>query len=199
MELVEFDQLPQKSSPPTSAPTTSSTTQKEPQLTHSKQPLTIKADDVDEVLQKVAVHLKAIAPHEDIRALVADFKNFIRRGNIVDLAIGMIMGTSFTAILQSLVQDILSPILSLMSTRGAITINYGLFFENVVHFFINALFLYFAVKRATLVISRLNAMMKRSVEKVISTDSTDNHSAAASGSANAHTAQSNKIAPTESK
>ncbi|KAL4106283.1 hypothetical protein PRIC1_004334 [Phytophthora ramorum] len=43
---------------------------------------------------------------------------------------------------------------------GAITVNYGLFIENVGRFFVNALFLYFAVKRAVMVVQGLNRLMK---------------------------------------
>ncbi|GMF30209.1 unnamed protein product [Phytophthora lilii] len=164
---------------PTPATATVPAPKPRPEPEKSDRALSISADDVERVLNKVTNHIQSISPQDDLHALVTDFKSFIQRGNIVDLAIGMIMGTSFTAILQSLVVDILSPILSLVSTRslgnyyavarcpdhhkdcdsdswetpqmardsGAITINYGLFIENVVRFFINAIFLYFAVKR----------------------------------------------------
>ncbi|KAE8999703.1 hypothetical protein PF010_g15078 [Phytophthora fragariae] len=159
--------------------------------------VSISADDVEKLLDKVTTQIQSISPQDELDALVTDFKGFIQRGNIVDLAIGMIMGTSFTAILQSLVVDILSPILSLVSTRslanyyavarcpndrkdcssdtwetpqmardhGAITVNYGLFIENVVRFFINAIFLYFAVKRAMMVVQGLNNLMKADLIK----------------------------------
>jgi large-conductance mechanosensitive channel len=154
-------------------------------LEETKRALSISADDMDKLLDRVTDRIQTLSPHDDLHALVTDFRGFIQRGNIVDLAIGMIMGTSFTAILQSLVVDILSPILSLVSTRslgnyyavikcpeshkdcssevwetplmardaGCITMNYGLFIENVVRFFINAVFLYFAVKRGALAAS----------------------------------------------
>ncbi|KAE8877556.1 hypothetical protein PF005_g15463 [Phytophthora fragariae] len=80
--------------------------------------VSISADDVEKLLDKVTTQIQSISPQDELDALVTDFKGFIQRGNIVDLAIGMIMGTSFTAILQSLVVDILSPILSLVSTRS---------------------------------------------------------------------------------
>ncbi|RLN20507.1 hypothetical protein BBJ28_00005430 [Nothophytophthora sp. Chile5] len=149
-------------------------------LAHTKPSLLVTPEDLEELLRHITDRVQTLAPpREDIHALFTDFRSFLQRGNIVDLAIGMIMGSSFTAILQSLVVDVLSPVLSLLSTRslanyyivarcpmdrkdcsnstwetavqardaGAVTVNYGLFIENVLRFFVNALFLYFAVKR----------------------------------------------------
>ena len=42
---------------------------------------------------------------------IKDFKGFISKGNVFDMAVGIIMGSAFTAIVNSLVQDILSPFL----------------------------------------------------------------------------------------
>ncbi|XP_055332458.1 large-conductance mechanosensitive channel-like [Paramacrobiotus metropolitanus] len=53
---------------------------------------------------------KAVAK---VEGFFADFKNFINRGNVVDLAVGIILGAAFGAIVQSLVNDIFSPIIGL--------------------------------------------------------------------------------------
>ncbi|RLN20514.1 hypothetical protein BBJ28_00005428 [Nothophytophthora sp. Chile5] len=55
-------------------------------------------------------------PHVDgMRAMLGDFQDFIQQGNMIDLAVGLILGSSFSAILNSFVVDILSPIISLFS------------------------------------------------------------------------------------
>ena len=46
---------------------------------------------------------------------VAEFRAFIMRGNVVDLAVGIIIGVAFSAIVSSLVKDILNPIIELIS------------------------------------------------------------------------------------
>lgn len=46
---------------------------------------------------------------------VADFRKFIMRGNVVDLAIGVVIGSSFSAIVSSAVKDILTPILGFLT------------------------------------------------------------------------------------
>ncbi|KUG00133.1 Large Conductance Mechanosensitive Ion Channel (MscL) Family [Phytophthora nicotianae] len=52
------------------------------------------------------------------RALLTDFQEFIQQGNMLNMAVGLILGSSFSAILNSLVVDILSPIISLFTERG---------------------------------------------------------------------------------
>ncbi len=47
--------------------------------------------------------------------LIKEFKNFISRGNVIDMAVGVIIGGAFTAIVNSLVQDILNPLLGLIT------------------------------------------------------------------------------------
>lgn len=54
---------------------------------------------------------------ESMNGLWAEFKAFIMRGNVIDLAVGIIIGASFTAIVNSLVNDLIMPIISLL-TRG---------------------------------------------------------------------------------
>ncbi|KAG7392346.1 hypothetical protein PHYPSEUDO_000754 [Phytophthora pseudosyringae] len=133
-------------------------------------------------------------PHVDgVRAMLGDFQDFIQQGNMIDLAVGLILGSSFSAILNSFVVDVLSPILSLFSERslanyywparcptsaagctgktwetwkqardaGAVTVNYGLFLENVMNFLINAMFLFFAVKKVFEVVFKRNVLVKK--------------------------------------
>jgi len=104
-----------------------------------------------------------------------DFKNFLNRGNVVDLAVGIIIGTAFSAIVNSLVADIFSPILSLIGgdktleesfvvlrqgknqsvsyptvqkakEAGAITLNYGRFIQSIINFFLIAFCIFLLLK-----------------------------------------------------
>uniref|UniRef100_H3GR60 Large conductance mechanosensitive channel protein n=1 Tax=Phytophthora ramorum TaxID=164328 RepID=H3GR60_PHYRM len=88
---------------------------------------------------------------------------FIQQGNMLNMAVGLILGSSFSAILNSLVVDILSPFISLFTARdaGAVTINYGLFFENIINFAVNALFLFIAVKKVFELVFKLKVGVKK--------------------------------------
>lgn len=89
-----------------------------------------------------------------------EFKEFISRGNVMDLAVGVIMGSAFTAIVNSLVNDMLMPILSML-TGGidfsslsivlgtgefAAKLNYGSFISAVINFLLIATAIFVMVK-----------------------------------------------------
>lgn len=85
-----------------------------------------------------------------------EFKDFISKGNIVDLAVGVIVGGAFSKIVSSLVDNILMPIIGVIlggvdfsdlsvKFEGA-TIRYGLFIQNVVDFLIVAFCIFSVIK-----------------------------------------------------
>ena len=88
-------------------------------------------------------------------SLLTDFKKFLFRGNVVDLAVAVIIGTAFTAVVKALVADILTPIIALIFGKpdfGALsfTINssrflYGDFINNLVAFVSIAAVVFFLV------------------------------------------------------
>jgi large conductance mechanosensitive channel len=102
--------------------------------------------------------------------MIREFREFAMRGNVVDLAVGFILGGAFSTIVKSMVDDILMPPLGLLlggvnfanlfialdggdygsvaqaQAAGAATINYGLFINNLIAFVILALALFFLVK-----------------------------------------------------
>ena len=97
------------------------------------------------------------------KGLLAEFRDFISRGNVLDLAIGVIMGAAFTAIVNSLVKEIITPILSifigginfeslkivLSPAQGDIeesAIHYGLFIQQVITFLMTAFVIFFLLK-----------------------------------------------------
>ena len=88
--------------------------------------------------------------------MLKEFKAFIMRGSVMDLAVGVIIGGAFGKIVASLVNDILMPLIglliggidfsSLALKVGNAQVNYGLFINNVIDFLIIALVIFLMVK-----------------------------------------------------
>lgn len=88
--------------------------------------------------------------------MLKDFREFITRGSVIELAIGVIMGAAFTSIVNSLVADIFMPIIgvlmggvnfeSLAFQFGDASINYGMFIQSVINFFLIALLIFFTMR-----------------------------------------------------
>jgi large conductance mechanosensitive channel len=109
---------------------------------------------------------------------LGDFQAFIMRGNVVDLAVGIIIGAAFTTIVQSLVKDVLNPVIGLLTggvdfsdlfvtikgphaaslvaakAAGAVTINYGLFLNAVFQFLIVAFVVFWLVRAMSRFVSK---------------------------------------------
>lgn len=103
------------------------------------------------------------------KGLIAEFRKFITRGNVMDMAVGVIVGGAFTAIVTSLNQDILTPILAVFGgtdfsyltvTLGkgedAPVLNYGNFLTSVINFLITALVIFLLIKLINKVSDRLS-------------------------------------------
>jgi large conductance mechanosensitive channel len=97
------------------------------------------------------------------RSFIDEFKKFISRGNVMDLAVGIIIGTAFTAIVKSLVNDIIMPIVGLILgginftklhivlrketlSHPALTLTYGTFIQAVIDFLLIALVVFIIVR-----------------------------------------------------
>lgn len=90
------------------------------------------------------------------KGFFAEFKKFIMRGNVIDLAVGVIIGGAFQAIVSSLVDDIVTPLLGIILGKvdfsslavkiGQATINYGKFITAIINFFIMALVIFAIIK-----------------------------------------------------
>ena len=102
--------------------------------------------------------------------MLNEFKDFIAKGNVMDMAVGIIMGAAFTAIVSSLVADLINPIIGLFmggidfasmyinltstdyaslaaaQEAGAATLNYGLFVNAIISFIIIAFVVFLLVK-----------------------------------------------------
>lgn len=103
--------------------------------------------------------------------MLGEFKQFIQRGNVVDLAVGMVIGVAFGKIVASFVEDILMPPIGLglsnvdfsnlfinlsgkdypsvsaAKAAGAATLNYGIFFNSILNFVIIAFAVFLLVKQ----------------------------------------------------
>ena len=115
-------------------------------------------------------------------SIASEFKQFIMRGNVIDLAVGMVVGTAFSGIVKSLVDDVIMPPIGLLiggvdfsnlfitlkngaqapagyanlaaaQAAGAVTLNIGLFINSVISFLIIAAAIFTVIKA-------LNAMKK---------------------------------------
>ncbi|MBQ8731192.1 MAG: large conductance mechanosensitive channel protein MscL [Lachnospiraceae bacterium] len=104
-----------------------------------------------------------------MKKFFAEFKKFIARGNVIDMAVGIIIGGAFTSIVSSLVKDIIMPAVSILTGNqdftnwfyavdgktyatieeateaGVATINYGVFISYIIDFLIIALVVFIFV------------------------------------------------------
>lgn len=105
-----------------------------------------------------------------MRSVLKEFRTFIARGNVLDMAVGIIIGAAFTTVVRSLVDDIIMPPIGGLTggvdlsdlyfnlsggeyanlaeakAAGAVTINYGLFLNNVLSFLIVAAAVFLLVR-----------------------------------------------------
>ena len=105
--------------------------------------------------------------------MIKEFKKFIARGNVLDLAVGVVMGSAFSNIVTSLVNDIIMPFVGLliggidftnMNIKiGDAIIAYGNFIQNVVNFLIIA----FSIFRFIKFINQLSRQQEKKEEKKI--------------------------------
>ena len=99
-----------------------------------------------------------------MKSFMKEFRDFINRGNVLDMAIGIIIGGAFTAIVTSLSNDIISPILGLFGGYdfsayslkfGDVAIKYGSFITAIINFLIMALIVFCMVKAMNRATSKL--------------------------------------------
>lgn len=119
-----------------------------------------------------------------MKKFFGEFKKFIAQGNVIDLAVGVIIGGAFSGIVKSLVENIITPAISVLTKNiafsdlfyaldgneyatlaaaqeaGAATINYGLFIQGVIDFIITAFVIFLMVK----VINKIRSAGKKEEE-----------------------------------
>lgn len=88
--------------------------------------------------------------------MIKEFKKFISRGNVMDMAVGVIIGAAFTAIVQSLVKNLINPLLGIFTGKidfsnlvfkvGDATFKYGSFINSVINFLIISFVVFLMIK-----------------------------------------------------
>lgn len=87
---------------------------------------------------------------------IQEFRDFVNRGSVVDLAVGIVIGAAFTAIVNSLVNDMIMPMIGILTggvdfsglsiTVGDAAVNYGNFIQAIINFLIIAFAVFWLVK-----------------------------------------------------
>jgi len=106
-----------------------------------------------------------------MKKFLAEFKAFALRGNVMDLAVGVIIGGAFTALVTSLINNLINPIIGCFTTEGfaglsftigQATLTYGQFIMDVLNFIIMAFVVFLMVK----VVNKLTSLGKKKEEEV---------------------------------
>ncbi|MBO5851403.1 MAG: large conductance mechanosensitive channel protein MscL [Clostridia bacterium] len=124
-----------------------------------------------------------------MKGFFRDFKKFITKGNVVDLAVAVIIGNAFNAIVTSLVKDVITPLISLATgnvdftnlhvvlrpasdTLAELTLNYGMFLQKIIDFLIIGLTIFVMVKVYSKITSSMdiNANFIKSVQQKLDND-----------------------------
>lgn len=109
-----------------------------------------------------------------MKKIIEEFKKFISKGNVLDLAVGVIIGGAFQKIVTSLVNDVIMPLLGIViggrdfsnltiKVKNA-TINYGIFIQNIVDFLLMAFCIFIFIKLLNSIKDRLEKNKKEEVK-----------------------------------
>ena len=105
--------------------------------------------------ERPALSVQKRKMEEKMKKFLKEFETFIMRGNVIDMAVGVIVGAAFQAIVNSLVNDVISPLLGLVAnmdlsylvlTVNGVEIRYGAFITSVINFVIMAFVIFLLVK-----------------------------------------------------
>ncbi len=101
-----------------------------------------------------------------MKKFLNEFKEFAMRGNVIDLAVGVLIGGAFQKIVTSLVTNVISPIIGLFAKQNfehlalnfwGVTLNYGSFITEVINFIITAFVIFVIVKA----LNKLSSLKKK--------------------------------------
>ena len=113
---------------------------------------------------------------EEKKGLVAEFKEFIAKGNVMDMAVGIIIGGAFTAIVTALVSNIINPLIAIVTggqtpgaglqwTVGGSVVDLGAFIGAIINFLIIALVVFLMVKAVNGMRNRAEALAGKAEEE----------------------------------
>ena len=119
-----------------------------------------------------------------LKNILKEFKTFALKGNVIDMAVGIIIGASFGKIVDSLVKDILMPPLGMLlgkvdfsdlkimlgSEKDAASVNYGAFLNNVISFIIVAFAVFILIKGINTVRAKMEKAEAKEAAKVAPTE-----------------------------
>ena len=124
-----------------------------------------------------------------MKKFFADFKAFIMKGNIIDMAVGVVIGGAFGKIVTSLVADIITPLISILTGKVSLTelkwvineavlaedgvtvvtpelaLTYGNFLQNIIDFLIIAISIFVVLRTMTLAQKKLESLKKKEEEE----------------------------------
>lgn len=111
-----------------------------------------------------------------MKGFMEEFKDFISKGNVMDMAVGVIIGGAFGKIVSSLVENILMPLIGILlggvnfsdlsATIGNAEVKYGIFLQSVFDFLIIALVIFIMIKQ----ISKITDKLKKKEEEAEPTE-----------------------------
>ncbi len=123
------------------------------------------------------------------KSIIAEFKEFISRGNVMDMAVGVIIGGAFTKIVNSIVSDIITPALGLLTgnidfadlkvvlseavmegetvVKEELAIRYGVFLDALINFLLIAVCVFLMVKVINTIRTKAEALKKKEEEKAV--------------------------------
>lgn len=123
------------------------------------------------------------------KSIIAEFKEFISKGNVMDMAVGVIIGSAFTKIVNSIVSDIITPALGLLTgnidfadlkvvlseavmdgetvVKEELAIRYGVFLDALINFFLIAICVFAMVKVINTIKNKAEELKKKEEEKAI--------------------------------
>lgn len=107
--------------------------------------------------------------------IIDEFKTFIAKGNVIDMAVGIIIGSAFTKIVNSLVADVITPAISIITGKvnfstlsykisEELSITYGNFIQAVIDFLIIAIVVFIMIKGINTVKERLEKKKEQEIE-----------------------------------
>lgn len=119
-----------------------------------------------------------------MKKFIEDFKAFALKGNVIDLAIGVVIGGAFSTIVKSLVNDIIMPLVGMLvggvnftylhitlkaatATHKAVTLNIGNFIQNIINFLIIAITIFLCVKAASKLYKKKDAPPAKTPDDIL--------------------------------
>ena len=120
---------------------------------------------------------------KDKKGFITEFKEFIMRGNVIDMAVGVIIATAFGKITTSLVNDVIMPAIGLLTSDGSsfteklnwtipgteTTIGFGLFIETIINFLIIGFSVFLMIKIISKVreVAEAKRLKKKAQEEIV--------------------------------